>query len=81
MPGFSNAKCGVPGLRQSTAAPAEAGALHDLSGLYLLANAGVTPELRMKLTGHSSERVHDGSTHHELEVLKSAMAKLPSLNS
>jgi integrase len=46
-----------------------------------LANAGVSPELRMKLTGHSSEVVHRGYTHHELEVLKSAVSKLPSLNS
>jgi integrase len=46
-----------------------------------LANAGVAPELRMKLTGHSSERVHRGYSHHDMEVLKAAMAKLPSLNS
>jgi len=44
-----------------------------------LANAGVAPELRMKLTGHSSEAVHRGYTHHELEVLKNAVSKLPSL--
>ena len=46
-----------------------------------LANAGVSPELRMKLTGHSSERVHRGYSHHDMEVLKAAMAKPPSLNS
>jgi integrase len=46
-----------------------------------LANAGVAPELRMKLTGHSSERVHRGYSHHDMEVLKDAMAKLPSLDS
>jgi len=46
-----------------------------------LANAGVAPELRMKLTGHSSEAVHRGYTHHELETLKAAVSKLPSLNS
>jgi len=46
-----------------------------------LANAGVSAELRMKLTGHSSEAVHRGYTHHELDVLKSAVSKLPSLNS
>ncbi|HWX22426.1 MAG TPA: tyrosine-type recombinase/integrase [Candidatus Binatia bacterium] len=46
-----------------------------------LANAGVAPELRMKLTGHSSESVHRGYTHHELAVLKDAVSKLPSLNS
>jgi integrase len=44
-----------------------------------LANAGISAELRMKLTGHSSEAVHRGYTHHELEVLKSAVCKLPSL--
>jgi len=43
-----------------------------------LANAGVAPELLMKLTGHSSEAVCRGYTHHELEVLKSAVSKLRS---
>jgi integrase len=42
-----------------------------------LANAGVSPELRMKLTGHKSETVHQGYTHHEMDVLKTALAKLP----
>jgi integrase len=45
-----------------------------------LANAGVAPELRMKLTGHTTEAVHRGYTHHELETLKAAVAKLPSLS-
>jgi integrase len=45
-----------------------------------LANAGVPSELRMKLTGHSSEAVHRGYTHHELDALKSAISKLPALN-
>jgi integrase len=44
-----------------------------------LANAGVTSELRMRLTGHSSEAVHKGYTHHELAALKAAVGKLPSL--
>ena len=44
-----------------------------------LANAEVAPELRMKLTGHSSEAIHRGYTHHELALLRSAVAKLPSL--
>jgi len=35
----------------------------------------------MKLTGHSSEAAQRGYTHNELEVLKSAVSKLPSLNS
>lgn len=44
-----------------------------------LANAQVMPELRMKLTGHSSEPVHRGYTHHEIETLRQAVLKLPSL--
>jgi integrase len=44
-----------------------------------LANAGVAPELRMKLTGHKTEAIHAGYTHHELETLRAAITKLPSL--
>lgn len=44
-----------------------------------LANANVAPELRMKLTGHKTERVHQKYTHHELEVLRQAVGKLPGL--
>ena len=45
-----------------------------------LANAGVSPELRMKLTGHKSAEVHRGYTHLELKTLKTALGKLPGLN-
>lgn len=45
-----------------------------------LANAGVPPELRMKLTGHKSVAVHGGYTHHELKALSAALAKLPGAN-
>ena len=44
-----------------------------------LANAGVAPELRMKLTGHTTEAVHRGYTHHELQTLRAAVAKLPDV--
>ncbi len=44
-----------------------------------LANAGVPAELRMKLTGHRSEAVHQGYTHHELQTLRDAISKLASL--
>ncbi len=44
-----------------------------------LANANVPSELRMKLTGHSSEAVHRGYTHHELATLRQAVNKLASL--
>lgn len=45
-----------------------------------LANAGVPEELRMKLTGHTTKAVHRGYTHHELETLRNAVDKLPSLD-
>ena len=44
-----------------------------------LANAGVSPELRMKLTGHKSAEVHKGYTHLELATLRTAIGLLPSL--
>jgi integrase len=44
-----------------------------------LANAGVAPELRMKLTGHTTEAAHHGYTHLELETLRASIAKLPTL--
>jgi integrase len=46
-----------------------------------LANQGVAAEVRMKLTGHKTESVHRGYTHHELEKLRAAVEKIPSLNS
>ena len=45
-----------------------------------LANAGVAPELRMKLSGHTTEAVHRGYSHHELETLRGALSRLPSLS-
>jgi integrase len=44
-----------------------------------LANAGFSPELRMKLTGHTTEAIHAGYTHHELQTLRKAVMKLPKL--
>lgn len=44
-----------------------------------LANAGVTEDLRMKLTGHKSTDEHRGYSHHELKTLAGAMAKMPGL--
>jgi integrase len=45
-----------------------------------LANAGVASELRMKLTGHTTEAAHRGYSHHELETLRAAISKLPELS-
>ena len=44
-----------------------------------LANAGVSLELRMKLTGHASEAVHRAYTHHEMDTLRAAVSKVPTL--
>lgn len=45
-----------------------------------LANAGVHPEIRMRLTGHSSFDMNDRYTHHALKPLEAAVSFLPSLN-
>jgi integrase len=44
-----------------------------------LANQNVSPELRMKLTGHSTEGEHKKYTHHEMDNLRAAVGKIPSL--
>jgi integrase len=44
-----------------------------------LANAGVSQELRMKLTGHASVAMNSQYTHTELATLSKAVGKLPSL--
>jgi integrase len=41
-----------------------------------LAAAGVSPEVRMKITGHTDTRTHAGYTHHETENLRAALAKV-----
>lgn len=45
-----------------------------------LANAGVSAEIRKKLSGHSDDASHAVYTHHELETMREAIKKLPSLN-
>jgi integrase len=50
---------------------------HSFSSI--LANAGVSEERRMALTGHTTRDVHQRYTHHELERLRDAIALLPSL--
>lgn len=46
-----------------------------------LANAGVSSELRQKLSGHADERSHANYTHHELTTLQKAISKLPNIAS
>jgi len=44
-----------------------------------LANQNVAPELRMQLTGHKTEGEHKKYTHHEMDNLRAAIKKIPSL--
>jgi integrase len=44
-----------------------------------LANAGVSADVRMKLTGHKTLAIHQGYTHLELESLRAGISALPSL--
>jgi integrase len=49
------------------------------SFISMLANAGVSPELRQKLAAHEDSEVHEKYTHHESATLAAAIAKLPRL--
>ncbi|MSU35218.1 MAG: site-specific integrase [Pedosphaera sp.] len=46
-----------------------------------LANAGVSQEVRMKLTGHQTTAMNSRYTHYELDTLRAAVCKPPSLDS
>ena len=45
----------------------------------LMANAGVPVEVRQKFTGHASAEMNQHYTHHEIETLRAAVEKLPTL--
>jgi integrase len=44
-----------------------------------MANAGISQEVRQKLTGHTSAETNKVYTHHELEQLRSAVSVIPSV--
>jgi integrase len=46
-----------------------------------LANAGISEEVRMKLTGHSSKAMNQNYTHLQMATLKDAMTALPMFGS
>ena len=50
---------------------------HTLTSL--MANAGVPVEVRQKFTGHASAEMNQHYTHHEIDTLRAAVAKLPAL--
>jgi integrase len=43
-----------------------------------MANAGVAVEVRQKFTGHASAEMNARYTHHEIETLRAAAAKVPT---
>ncbi len=45
-----------------------------------MANAGVSQEMRQRLTGHASKAVNDRYTHAEMETLRRAVATVPTLS-
>jgi integrase len=48
---------------------------HSFSSI--LANSGISEELRMTLVGHRSKAIHQQYTHHDLQRLRDAVAVLP----
>lgn len=44
-----------------------------------MANAGVSQEIRQRLTGHASAEMNKTYTHHELEPLRAAIAAIPGV--
>jgi integrase len=46
-----------------------------------MANAGVSQEIRQKLTGHASADMNTIYTHHEIEPLRLAIGKIPGIES
>ncbi len=44
-----------------------------------MANAGVSQEIRQKLTGHVSAEVNTHYTHHELAPLRAAISAIPKI--
>lgn len=45
----------------------------------VLANVGISAEIRMKLTGQKDSEVHAGYTHHDSKAMVNAVKKLPVL--
>ena len=44
-----------------------------------MANAGISQEIRQKLTGHTSAETNKVYTHHELEALRAAVSVIPGI--
>lgn len=69
------------GMPPSAGRTVHARGFHSLRHTFTswLANEDVPEELRMRMTGHTDSGVHQGYSHHEVETLARAIAKLPGL--
>jgi integrase len=74
-PGIARQKAGKAGRNVSLLS------FHSLRHSFTssLANAGVSAEIRQKLTGHADAKSHAVYTHHEFETIKEALEKLGRL--
>ena len=78
-------RAGIQGriLRQATGAGRSQSSLsfHSLRHTFnaALANAGVSVEIRQKLTGHTSPEMNAIYTHHELAPLRAAIGLIPAI--
>jgi len=45
-----------------------------------MANAGVSQDLRQRLTGHAAKAINDRYTHTELDTLRNAVLLVPGLD-
>jgi integrase len=76
-------KAGVEGKRTQASGERSLSSLsfHSLRHSFnsALANAGVSQEIRQKLTGHASAEMNTIYTHHDLAPLRAAVEKLPAL--
>jgi integrase len=76
-------KAGVEGKRTQASGGRKLSSLsfHSLRHSFnsALANAGVSQEIRQKLTGHASPEMNAIYTHHELEPLRAAIHVIPSV--
>jgi hypothetical protein len=45
-----------------------------------MANAGVSQEIRQKLTGHTNAEMNTRYTHHELAPLRAAISTIPNVS-
>ena len=55
---------------------------HSLRHTYVsqMANAGIAPDVRKLLSGHSDDRSHAVYTHTQIDTLRAAVTKLPNIS-